>query len=400
MTSTLSNPRQAHIIQSDQEAITTAERLAAEFAKQASQRDRQRQLPIQEIQEFSNSGLWGITVPRAYGGAFVSQVTLAEVIKIISEADSNIGQIPQSHFYSVETVRLVGNEQQKQFFFDQVLQGKRFGNAATETGKSSTDIQTRIEPFGDGYRINGRKFYSTGALLADWIPVIAAMQDNKKVVAFVPRGTEGLTIIDDWSSFGQRTTASGTTVLENVYVPKDYVLPNYLAYEYPTALGPFAQIIQAAVDAGIAKAALKETIEFVRQHTRAWSDSGVEHAYEDPLLVSSFGNLQILVHAAEAVLRRAGTVLDQAIAEPNETTVAAASIAVAEAKVLTTEAALQTTNKLFELSGTKSTLQQFNLDRHWRNARVHTLHDPVRWKYYAIGNYYLNHVLPLRHPYL
>ena len=53
---------------------------------------------------------------------------------------------------------------------------------------------------------------------------------------------EGLTLVDDWSSFGQRTTASGTTILENVYIPAEYVLPNYLAYEQPTALGPFAQI--------------------------------------------------------------------------------------------------------------------------------------------------------------
>ncbi len=400
MTSTLQHERQAHIIRSDDEAIAIARDLAIEFAKDASERDRERRLPIEEVQAFSASGLWGITVPQEYGGAFVSQVTLAEVIKLIAEADSSIGQIPQSHLYSVETIRLVGNEQQKQFFFDQVLQGKRFGNAATELGKSSVDIQTRIDRSGNGYVLNGRKFYSTGALLADWIPVIAKTEDDRKVVAFVPNGAEGLTLIDDWSSFGQRTTASGTTVLENVYVPEEHVLPNYLAYESPTALGPFAQIIQAAVDAGIARAALKETIYFVRNHTRPWSDSGVEHAYEDPLLISSFGHLQIAVHAAEALLQRAGEVLDQAIANPNETTVAAASIAVAEAKVLTTEAALQTTNKFFELSGTKSTLQQFNYDRHWRNARAHTLHDPVRWKYYAVGNYYLNQVLPPRNPYL
>ena len=74
------------------------------------------------------------------------------------------------------------------------------------------------------------------------------------------------------------------------------------------------------------------------------------------------------------------------------------AVAVNEAKVLTTEAALLATNKLFELAGTQSTLSQYGLDRHWRNARTHTLHDPVRWKYYGVGNYYLNQVLPPRHP--
>jgi alkylation response protein AidB-like acyl-CoA dehydrogenase len=108
----------------------------------------------------------------------------------------------------------------------------------------------------------------------------------------------------------------------------------------------------------------------------------------------------IRVHAARAILRHAGDVLDASVGRESADTVAASSIAVAEAKVLTTEAAMLATNKLFELGGTRSTLQEYMLDRHWRNARTHTLHDPVRWKFHAIGNYYLNGVLPKRHAWI
>ena len=76
---------------------------------------------------------------------------------------------------------------------------------------------------------------------------------------------------------------------------------------------------------------------------------------------------------------------------------AAASVAVAEARALTTTASLLAGSKLFELGGTASTLDGLGLDRFWRNARTHTLHDPVRWKYHAVGNYYLNDKLPPRH---
>ncbi|MNN81713.1 Dibenzothiophene desulfurization enzyme C [compost metagenome] len=72
-------------------------------------------------------------------------------------------------------------------------------------------------------------------------------------------------------------------------------------------------------------------------------------------------------------------------------------MAVAEARVLTTEIALKAGSKLFELAGSGATLTEHNLDRFWRNARTHTLHDPVRWKYHAVGNYYLNDTLPPRH---
>ena len=73
------------------------------------------------------------------------------------------------------------------------------------------------------------------------------------------------------------------------------------------------------------------------------------------------------------------------------------AVKVAEAKVLTTEIAILATNKLHELGGTRSTLGQYNFDRHWRNARTHTLHDPVRWKYFHVGNHLLNGVAPPRH---
>ncbi|MFO6004219.1 hypothetical protein ACLBTR_27420, partial [Pseudomonas aeruginosa] len=53
-------------------------------------------------------------------------------------------------------------------------------------------------------------------------------------------------------------------------------------------------------------------------------------------------------------------------------------------------------SKLIELGGSRACLAELGLDRHWRNARVHTLHDPVRWKYHAVGDYYLNGRLPPR----
>lgn len=394
----------AHIIQSDSEAIAVAKDLAIEFQKEDSQRDQERRLPIEEVKKFSQSGLWGIIVPKEYGGAGVSNATLAEVIKIIAEADSSLGQIPQNHLYMVEAIKLDGTEAQKRFFFDLVLQGKRFGNAFSEIGtKSVVDVQTKLTPSGDNYVLNGRKYYSAGALLAHWIPTIAASEkdEGKTVVAFVERNAPGLTLLDDWTSFGQRTTASGTTILENVKVKSDHVIPHYLAFERATPMGAVAQIIQAAVDVGIAKAALRDTLYFVRNKTRPWVDSHQEHGYEDPLTLYNLGNVIIQVHASEELLRRAGEFIDRAYESGlEESKVVESSIAVAEAKALATEASLLATNKLFELAGTKSTLQEFNYDRHWRNARAHTLHDPVRWKYYAVGNYFLNGENPPRHPWL
>ena len=388
----------AHIVQSDAEAIAIAHRLAADFAPGASERDRERISPLAQLDAFSQSGLWSINVPRAYGGPELSYVTLAKVIEIIAAADPSLAQIPQNHLGIVAAIRSTGTEAQKALLFGEVLKGRRFGNAFSELGtKRAAEFATTLRREGDGYIVTGEKFYCTGALLAHLVPIVASGEDGKAYYAIAERSAPGLTVIDDWSSFGQRTTQSGTVILDHVYVPAEYVVPAYLGYENPTADGPIFQIIQVAIDGGIAAAAIADTIDFVRTKARPWVDSGQERASDDHYTIGAIGQLQYRLHAAEALTERAGRAVDAAVSDPNEATVTAAQVAVAEAKIATTEIALEATNKLFELAGTRSTLGVHNLDRHWRNARTHTLHDPVRWKYHAVGNFYLNGVHPPRH---
>lgn len=390
----------ARVIDSDEEALDVAHELAERLAQGAAQRDRERRLPHEEVEWFSLSGLWAITVPKAYGGAGVSYRTLVEVVKTVAAADPSLGQLPQNHFGLVDVISLTGTDEQKRHFFAEILSGKRFGNGFSEKGtKNVLDLKTRVTQDGDAYVVSGTKFYSTGALFAHYVPVLGLDDERKGWLAYIPKGTPGLTIIDDWSGFGQRTTASGTVVLESVRVPASHVFPAHLVADLPTLNGPLSQIIQAAIDAGIAHAALADTLRFVRERSRPWVDSKLERASDDPLTVREVGRLYIDLHAADALLERAARTLDEIAAQKGitEDDVARASVAVGEAKVLTTEIALLASEKLFELAGTQSTLEEHNLDRHWRNARTHTLHDPVRWKYHLVGNYYLNGVKPARH---
>ncbi len=383
------------VIADDAQALAIAEQIAGALQQDSILRDRERRLPHAELELFSRSGLWGISVPKAYGGAGVSNVTLAKVIARIAQADSSLGQIPQNHFYALEVLRVNGSEAQKQRLYAEVLAGVRFGNALAELGtKTAHDRTTRLTRDGAQLRINGRKFYATGAIYAQRIPTSVGDENGVQQLAFVPADSAGLKVIDDWSGFGQRTTGSGSVVFDNVPVDADDVVPFQSAFERPTPVGPLAQILHAAIDTGIARAAYEDALHFVRTRTRPWIDSGNDKASEDPLTLKSFGHLAIRLHAAEALLERAGEFLDRAQAEPNADTVAAASIAVAEARAISTEISLAAGSTLFELAGSQATLAEHGLDRHWRNARTHTLHDPVRWKYHAIGNYYLNEQNP------
>jgi len=390
------------ILRNDAEAIAAAYELASSVRLSAASRDRDRQLPWSEIEQFTRSGLGGISVPRAYGGAQVSFVTVAEVFRILSAADPAVGQIPQNHFGILNSLIGSASEPQKKVLFESILHGWRIGNGGPERGtKNTLDIRTRLTADGDHFLLNGQKFYSTGALFAHWVAVKALNDEGKQVLVFIERGTPGLHIVDDWSGFGQRTTASGTVLLENVRVSGDLVIENWKLGLAPSIQGAVSQLIQAAIDAGIAREAIDDSIAFVKERSRPWIEANVERASDDLYVIADIGKLKLELHAAESLLRKAGRVLDDIAASPiTEQSAARASIVVAEAKVLTTEIALLASEKLFELAGSRATLAEFNLDRHWRNARVHTLHDPVRWKVHAVGAYHLNGALPARHSWI
>ncbi|MFD2644013.1 SfnB family sulfur acquisition oxidoreductase [Pseudomonas japonica] len=392
----------AKVLRNDAEAIAAAHELAASARLQAGKRDQQRKLPWAEVEQFTRSGLGSISIPREYGGPEVSFVTLAEVFRIISAADPALGQIPQNQFGLLQMLRGAASERQKQVLFKSVLDGWRIGNAGPERGtKNTLELKARIVREGDTHVISGQKFYSTGALFAHWVAAKALNEEGRQVMAFIRRASPGLRIVDDWSGFGQRTTASGTVLLNEVPVDAELVVENWRLGETPNIQGSVSQLIQAAIDAGIAENAIADAIAFIRERARPWVDAGVEKAGDDPYVIADIGRLQLELHAAQALLVRAGKVLDEVNAAPVDAASAArASIAVAEAKVLTTEISLLASEKLLELSGSRATLAEFNLDRHWRNARVHTLHDPVRWKYHAVGAYHLNGTLPARHSWI
>ena len=309
----------AHVIASDNEAIATARRLAAEFAVGAAERDRIRRLPVAELDAFSGSGLWGITIPKRYGGAGVSLATLAEVIATISAADPSLGQMPQNHLAALDVIRVTASAEQKALWFGRVLKGYRLGNAFSEAKSRHVGaFETTLRRDGERFVVNGEKFYATGALFAHFIHIGAVDESGNVHLAIVPRDAPGPTIIDSWSSFGQRTTASGNVLVQDVRLGPEGVIPAYLGAGRPSSNGSVSQIIQAAVDAGIARAAIADTIDFVRTRTRPWIDSGQVHGYEDIFTIHQVGDLQIRLHAAEALLRRAGLAIDEILDDPSD----------------------------------------------------------------------------------
>lgn len=390
------------IIDNDIDAINAAYHVADFALEERNLRDQQRLLPTDVIQHLVKKGLTAIRIPRKYGGAEVSHQTLTQVIRILAKADANIGQIPQNQFGILNAILLIGNEKQKTFVFNEILAGKFLANGGPEKNtKDSQTIATTLTIADGQYVLNGDKFYSTGSAFADWLAIKAQHPDGYVVLVLVDRKTKGIEVVNDWDAFGQRTTSSGTVKLKDVVIDPFLILDERKLADTTHFRGAYSQIIQVAIDLGIAEAAFQDLLTHVKK-ARPIADANVDEASQEPYLIQEVGKLDVLLQASILLLDEAANVLDR-LEQKKEiinTQVAEASIAVAEAKIYAHRAALTISEKLIELSGSRSSLAKYNLDQHWRNARVHTLHDPVRWKYYALGNYYLNHQFPKQHAWI
>ena len=215
---------------------------------------------------------------------------------------------------------------------------------------------------------------------------------------------EGVTVREDWDAFGQRQTDSGTVRFERVLLPRRDVLlaPGAVQSIRATLRPQLAQLILTNLYLGIAQGAFEAARCFTLENTRPWFTSGLARTADDPVVQHRYGQLRLQVRPAELAVEFAVAELQCALDAGEAVTVqqrGELAVAVAEAKVLAHRAAIEVSNQLFELTGTRSTSARYGLDRFWRNARVHTLHDPVDQKLRDIGRYAIEGTLPTPTPY-
>ncbi|MER7368299.1 acyl-CoA dehydrogenase family protein [Nonomuraea wenchangensis] len=382
------------------EALDAARAVAAELAPGAAERDARVEPPAEALALVARRGLLGVSIPRGLGGSGLPNADVVEILRILAVADSSVAQTLLPHFVLLGAVVGLADDDLRARVLPDVLRGALIGNATSERGtKHAWDPRTTVTSDGDEVVVNGRKYYATGALSATWVSVLARDEQGRLVTVFVPREAKGLELSDDWTSFGQRATVSGSAVLDDVRVPAAHVVPLHRAFEGPAVGGAFDQLLHIAIDVGIARAALEAGGAFVRTHSRPWFESDVERVTDEQSVLVRFGQIAGQVIVTELALERAARLLDEVLAAgPDDGNTALLSAQVAALKSQAARVAVHTSSDVFELAGTRATDAAYGLDRHWRNARTHSLHDPVRWKEYHLGNFLLNDVRPPRNP--
>ncbi|MCU4119951.1 acyl-CoA dehydrogenase family protein [Variovorax sp. N23] len=372
------------------ELFARAAVLLPEIGREAAEREQARELPYALVRRIAEAGLLTFRIPKAYGGPGGSVHDVIRFVIDLSAVDSNIAQALRPNFGTVESLLFSGSEAERQRGFARLLAGDIFGNGGLERGGAHGAVSARIRRDGAQFRVTGTKYYSTGALYADWISSIALDDEGKETAFTVPRERAGVELIDDFDTIGQRLTASGTTRFHDTVVEADEIRPNYIPRDRRNPVYPLFQLFLAAVEAGIARNALHDAVQFAREHARPIRHSSASRSVDDPYVQETVGQIASQAYAAEATVLRAADAIDAAWADDlSNAALTEASVAVAQAQYFAVEAALRASELAFDVGGASATDRRHNIDRHWRNARTVANHNPRQWKAAASGAWHL-----------
>lgn len=376
--------------------LSVAAELAQRLAATANARDQAGGHAAQEREWIRESGLLTLSIPTAFGGQGAEWPTVYQVIRILARADSALAHVFGFHHLQLAGIQLYGSAQQQRRLLTQTVEQNLFwGNALNPLDKRTTATDADY-----GFQLDGIKSFSSGSVGSDWLTISAWHAETQSaLIGVVPARQHGVSVQADWDAFGQKQTDSGNVHFNQVSLPSTQVLqaPGVQATPQATLRSQVAQLIMANLYLGIGEGAFEAAREYVAKEARPWFASGVASAGADPLVQHRFGQLWLKLRPASVLADQAAQELERVFRLGSAVTAqqrGELAISVAEAKVLSHRAGVEVSSEIFELTGARSTSIKFGFDRFWRNARVHTLHDPVDYKIRDLGRYALDGTLP------
>ncbi|MFC8528853.1 acyl-CoA dehydrogenase [Nocardia sp. NPDC057227] len=384
------------------------------IADGALDRETTRRLPLEEAGWLRDLGFGALRVPRELGGGGITLRQLFLLLIELGAAESNLVQALRVHFRFTEDRWRERDTELGERWLRRIADGAVVGNASSEReGNIRGRTGTTLRADGDRLLLTGVKYYSTGSLYADWISVAVVREDGERVTALVRTDADGVRLLDDYSGFGQRTSASGTSIFTDTEVEPEEVITTEQVYAGQLAV---LQLTHLATLAGIVRRAVDDTAGFVRRRRRSYSQASADLPREDPQVQQVLGRVDAVAGAVREIVLGTAATLDRAVdarfalrTAPAEQRTPeaeaavhalelAAELDVYRAQTVVIDLVLRATTEIFEVGGASALDESLHLDRHWRNARTLASHNPVIYRERQLGDHLLNDTEPLHQP--
>lgn len=363
-------------------------------------RERNRVFGHEQVGWLKDAGLGRIRIPQEFGGLGATLEQTFEVLADVAGADANVAHVFRNHLAFVEDRLNASPSESNDRWISRFLDGDFVGGGWTEANNGTfANLKTSIRRDGERWLVTGAKFYATGSLYADWLDVIGKGDDGSVLTALVRRDDPGVELVDDWTGFGQRTTASGSATYSAVPAARGDVFPAHERFVYQ---GHFYQTAILSVLSGIAKAVLRDGITALNARGRNYPQALDPVPRTDPQLLQVVGEVSARAFAARAALQAAARTVDltaaaHAVGDRNlrDVRVRESEVAIAQAQLVIIDAVLSASTTVFDALGASGVSDDLLLDRHWRNARTLASHNPRVYKARILGDWLVNGADPV-----
>jgi hypothetical protein len=353
--------------------------LAPRFSERAGLHDREASFPFENFKELSEAGLLALTVPAALGGGGAGARDAARILGIFAKADPSTALVLSMHYiqhlvmarsqrWPVRLARKLAKEAVEGVALINALRVEPELGSPARGGLPAT-IARRTET---GWRLTGRKIYSTGAPILKWYAVWAKTDEPEIRVGLflVPAGLPGMRIEETWDHLGLRASGSHDVIFEDVAFPLDYEIDVRKPEDWATpdfTQGILSAILVSSIYDGVARAARDWLVKFLKERVPA--NLGA------PL--ASLPRAQEVLGAIEARLAVNARLIDSFSGDFDDGVLLDATEASA-IKLTVTNNAVAAVEDALSLSSNHGLTRANPLERHYRDVlcgRVHTPQD-------------------------
>lgn len=336
----------------------------------AAEVDEQERFPVETVEKMAKLGLFGIYIPKNYGGAGGDHIMYSIAVEELSRVCATTGVIVSAHTSLCAAPILdFGTEEQKQKYLPKLASGEwlgAFGLTEPNAGTDASAQQTMAVADGEDYILNGSKIFITNAGYAH-VYVVFAMTDKsvgtKGITAFiVEAGTPGFSIGKKEHKMGIKGSATCELIFENCRVPKTNMLGKIgggFGIAMKTLDGGRIGIASQAL--GIAQGAMDETVKYTKERKQFGRSLS---AFQNTQF--QMADLQTRVEATRLLVRCASFKQDANLPY---------SVDAAMAKLYAAETAMEVTTKAVQFHGGYGYTREYPVERMMRDAKITEIYE-------------------------
>ena len=335
------------------------------IAPLAAEIDRDDRFPIELWPEMGALGLHGITVEEEWGGLGLGYLEHVVAQEEVARASASVGLSYGAHSnLCVNQIRRWANDEQKRKYLPGLIDGTQIGALAmSETGAGSDVVSMKLkaEKSGNGYRLNGHKFWITNGAYADVLVVYAKTSPDagsRGITAFlIEKDMAGFSIGQKIDKVGMRGSPTSELVFDDCFVPAENMMgPENGGVGVLMSGLDYERTVLAGIQLGIMQACLDVVIPYVRERHQFGKAIGAQQ-----LMQAKVADMYVALNSARAYVYQVAKACDA-----GKTT----RFDAAGAILLASESAFKVAGEAVQALGGAGYTKDWPVERYMRDAKL------------------------------